>query len=273
MRTDDLENLHVLSAGNGDRTVVLLHGYSDHGGTWRKIVPTLAARYRVLVVDLPGFGRSAAVPWHEPLIEGYVDVLSALVGEESDRVSVVGNSLGAVTALSWASARPDLVADVVLSDMPGVTRIPRSWTRGTQLRVDQVTRMLTRPLPDRYLQQMVGALYAGAALRHPRRADAGVRADYVQHYATRRQVADLLTIGRIVIREIAQLPIPTMIDELRVPALLLWGANDLLTPARAARRIAVSPDRRVAIIPSCGHCPQLDCPSEFLDEVLPFLSR
>lgn len=273
MRAEGLEGLHVLSTGSGDRTVVLLHGYSDHGGTWQKVVPTLAERYRVLVVDLPGFGRSAAARWQEPLIDGYVDVLSALLGDDTDRVSVIGNSLGAVTALAWASARPDLVADVVLSDMPGVSPVPRSWTRGTRMRVDRITRMLTLPLPPRYLQQMVGVLYAGAALRHPARADAAIRSGYVQHYATRRQVADLLTIGRIVIREIADLPIPAMIDALTVPALLLWGANDLLTPARAARRITVGPTRRVAIIPSCGHCPQLDCPSEFLAEVLPFLAR
>ncbi|WP_206612308.1 alpha/beta fold hydrolase [Prescottella agglutinans] len=270
MRTDSFEGPHVLSAGSGGRTVVLLHGYSDHGGTWQKVTPTLARHFRVLVVDLPGFGRSAGT-WREPLIDGYVETLSALTDDEPGPVSVIGNSLGAVTALAWASARPDRVADVVLSDMPGISRIPRSWTRGTELRMDRMARVLAGPVPDRYVQQMIGAMYAGAALRHPRRADARVRADYTQHYATKRQVADLLAIGRVVIREIADLPIPAMIDALTVPALLLWGANDLLTPARAARRITTTTDRRVAIIPSCGHCPQLDCPSEFLAEVLPFL--
>ena len=272
MRAELPEGLHVLSAGSGARTVVLLHGYSDHGGTWQKVVPTLAEHYRVLVVDLPGFGHSAGT-WREPLIDGYVAILSDLVGSATDRVSVVGNSLGAVTALAWASARPDVVADVVLSDMPGVVHVPRTWTRGTRLGMDRFARVLAGPVPDRYVQQMIGALYAGAALRHPRRADASVRAGYTQHYASKQQVADLLALGRVMIREIADLPIPTMIDELAVPALLLWGANDLLTPARAARRITVTPDRRVAVIPSCGHCPQLDCPSEFLAEVLPFLNR
>lgn len=267
------EELHVRSTGSGDRTVVLLHGFSDHGGTWQKVVPTLAERFRVLVVDLPGFGRSAAVPWQEPLIDGYVEVLSDLVDSGTPPVSVVGNSLGAVTALAWASARPDLVADVVLSDMPGVTRIPRTWTRGTQLQVDRITRLLTGPLPDRVMAQMIGAMYATAALRHPLRVDAAVRDGYTQHYATRAQVAGLLTIGRVVIREIADLPIPAMVDDLTVPALLLWGENDLLTPARAARRITPTADRRVAIIPSCGHCPHLDRPREFLAEVMPFLTR
>ncbi|WFR71829.1 alpha/beta hydrolase [Prescottella defluvii] len=139
--------------------------------------------------------------------------------------------------------------------------------------MDRVARVLAGPVPDRYLQQLIGAVYASAALRHPRRANARVRADYTQHYASKRQVADLLTLGRIVIREIEDLPIPAMIDGLEMPALLLWGANDLLTPARAASRITTHTGRRVAIIPSCGHCPQLDCPSEFLAEVLPFLHR
>ncbi|BCN63087.1 alpha/beta hydrolase [Prescottella equi] len=263
---------HVLAVGAGDRTVVLVHGYSDHGGTWQKVIPTLAERYRVLAVDLPGFGRSSGY-WREPLIDGYVEALADLVADEPEPVSVIGNSLGSVTALAFASQRPDLVANVVLSDMPGVTGIPRTWTRGTQLRLDRITRLLTAPLPDRYLQQMMGAVYAGLALRHPLRADATVRAGYSEHYATRQQVSNLLAIGTVVIREIADLPIPRMLDELTVPALLLWGENDLLTPAKAARRVTVTPDRAVAVIPSCGHCPQLDCPSEFLAEVLPFLAR
>ncbi|PTR30196.1 pimeloyl-ACP methyl ester carboxylesterase [Rhodococcus sp. OK519] len=272
MLPDTPSRPHVLTAGSGARTVVLIHGYSDHGGTWQKVIPTLAERYRVLAVDLPGFGRSAG-HWREPLIDGYVEALTDLVAGESDRVSVIGNSLGSVTALAFASRRPDLVANVVLSDMPGVTRIPRSWTRGTQLRIDRMARVLTGPLPDRYLQQMVGAVYASLALRHPRRADAAVRAGYAEHYATRQQIANLLAIGTVVIREIAQMPIPRMLDELTVPALLVWGENDLLTPASAARRVAATADRTVTIIPSCGHCPQLDCPSEFLAEVLPFLTR
>ncbi|CAM2800643.1 alpha/beta hydrolase [Prescottella defluvii] len=263
---------HVLASGSGERTVMLLHGYSDHGGTWQKVVPTLGERFRVLVVDLPGFGLSAG-SWSEPLIDGYVDALAGVVGDRTGPVSVIGNSLGAVTALAFASARPDLVTDVVLADMPGVAGIPRSWTRGARLGVDRVTRLLTGPLPDRYLQQMIGVLYAGAALRHPRRADAQVRAGYTRHYATKEQVAALLAIGRVVIREIAEMPVATMVHELTVPALLLWGANDLLTPARAAGRITRTADRRVAVIPNCGHCPQLDCPSEFLAEVLPFLDR
>ncbi|WP_137725328.1 alpha/beta fold hydrolase [Prescottella subtropica] len=275
MRTASTDRPHVVTAGSGDRTVVLLHGYSDHGGTWQKVLPTLAEQYTVLVVDLPGFGHSSGT-WREPLIDSYVEALSGLVDDRTGPdapVSVIGNSLGAVTALAWASARPDQVADVVLSDMPGVAPIPRTWTRGVQFRVERLTQLLSAPVPDRVVQQMVGALYATAALRHPLRADASVRAGYTRHYATHRQVADLLALGRVVIREIAALPIPQMIDDLAMPVLLLWGANDLLTPARAARRITVTADRRVAVIPDCGHCPQLDCPSEFLAEILPFLAR
>ncbi|WP_305094422.1 alpha/beta fold hydrolase [Prescottella sp. R16] len=272
MRTADSGRPHVVTAGTGERTVVLLHGYSDHGGTWQKVLPTLAERYTVLVVDLPGFGHSAGT-WREPLVESYVDTLGDLVADRGTPVSVIGNSLGAVTALAWATARPDQVADVVLSDMPGVAPIPRTWTRGVRFRVERLTQLLSTPVPDRYVQQMIGALYATAALRHPLRADAAVRAGYTQHYATRRQVSDLLALGRIVIREIAELPIPEMIDALDIPTLLLWGANDLLTPARAARRITVTETRRVAVVPDCGHCPHLDCPSEFLAEVLPFLAR
>ncbi len=76
---------------------------------------------------------------------------------------------------------------------------------------------------------MMGAVYAGLALRHPLRADAAVRAGYSEHYATRQQVSNLLAIGTVVIREIADLPIPRMLDELTVPA-LRCGARTTSSP-------------------------------------------
>ncbi|NKT02305.1 hypothetical protein GS508_17335 [Rhodococcus hoagii] len=156
--------------------------------------------------------------------------------------------------------------------MPGVTGIPRTWTRGTQLRLDRITRLLTAPLPDRYLQQMMGAVYAGLALRHPLRADAAVRAGYSEHYATRQQsrTCSRSAPSSSARSRISDSPDARRADRARTPAV---GRERPPPPAKAARRVTVTADRAVAVIPSCGHCPQLDCPSEFLAEVLPFLAR
>ncbi|WP_241385192.1 alpha/beta fold hydrolase [Rhodococcus sp. CH91] len=262
--------VHVHESGAGDRTVLLLHGFSDHGGTWCKVAPGIAEHHRVLTVDLPGFGRSAQ-HWRTPVLDHYVDVVADLVADLSQPVSLVGNSLGAVTALVFASVHPSRVDRVVLADMPGLAGIPRLWTRGARVPVE-LSRALLRPLPAPVVQRAVGALYARAAVHRRGTFDPAVRTAFAANYATRGQVDTLLSVGRHAIGELGRLPIPEMVHALDMPALLLWGARDRLTPARAARRVNVGDRRRVVILPDAGHCPQLDAPREFLDAVLPFLA-
>ncbi|MGU3582238.1 alpha/beta fold hydrolase [Rhodococcus sp. C26F] len=259
----------VRESGAGPRTVVLLHGFSDHGGTWCKVAPAIAERHRVLTVDLPGFGRSAQ-HWETPVLDHYVDVLADLVDDVPEPVSLVGNSLGAVTALVFASVHPSRVDRVVLADMPGLAGIPRWWTQGARMPVE-LSRLLLRPLPAPVMQQAMGALYARAAVHRRGTFDRAARTAFAANYATREQVDTLLTVGRHAIGELGRLPIPEMVHALDMPALLVWGARDRLTPAHAARRVQAGGRRRVVIIPDAGHCPQLDAPREFLDAVLPFL--
>ncbi len=60
------------------------------------------------------------------MIDHYVDTVADLVADSTEPVAVIGNSLGAVTALAFASAHPRRTDRVVLSDMPGLAGIPPS---------------------------------------------------------------------------------------------------------------------------------------------------
>jgi pimeloyl-ACP methyl ester carboxylesterase len=59
----DIDGVHVTdtacTSGDAVEPVVLLHGFSDNANTWRRIVPPLAERYRVIALDLRGHGRSS----------------------------------------------------------------------------------------------------------------------------------------------------------------------------------------------------------------------
>ena len=140
--------LHEVSSGAGDDLVVLLHGFSDNADTWNKVAPTLAEDARLLAVDLPGFGRSAA-SGDTPLFDGYVRVVVDLLQRHRGpgSVSIVGNSLGAVVALLVATERPELVDRVVLADMPGLTGIPRLWRLALSPPVECALTPVLRLLP------------------------------------------------------------------------------------------------------------------------------
>ncbi len=75
-----------------------------HGGLFAPIVPALARRHRVHVVDLPGHGRSPPMPPFD--LPTLADAIGARNGEDPRPLTVLGWSLGGQVALQWASVQP-----------------------------------------------------------------------------------------------------------------------------------------------------------------------
>ena len=88
--------LHVADTGGSGPPVLLVHGWPQHWWSWRAVMPLLAADFRVMALDLRGFGWSEATPRgyrKEELADDVVGVLDAL---EIDRVNLVGHDWGGV---------------------------------------------------------------------------------------------------------------------------------------------------------------------------------
>ena len=107
--TPQASTLHVEVRGTGP-DLVLLHGWALHGGMWGPWLDQLAAHARLHIVDLPGHGRSTALP-------GTTD-LASLARAVSTSVpagaAIVGWSRGGMLALELARQRPADVAALVL---------------------------------------------------------------------------------------------------------------------------------------------------------------
>jgi len=101
-------------AGRGDTTLIFLHGYGESLLSWRVLLDRFTRRYRVLAVDLPGFGlaRSPGFGYDFPSYERWLD--SLLVRYTSGPVVVVGHSMGGELAAGLALAHPDRVVAAVL---------------------------------------------------------------------------------------------------------------------------------------------------------------
>src|SRR6185369_11545471 len=109
------------SGAKASPAVLLVHGLGDNAHRdWQMTAPALLGNYRVIALDLPGFGASPPLPngYSFPALARIFDEL--LDQKKIDKVHVVGHSLGGALALYFAYAFPQRVDRVVLVDVAGI---------------------------------------------------------------------------------------------------------------------------------------------------------
>lgn len=109
--------LHYAEAGSGE-TILLLHQAPRSWDEFRELIPLLAESFRVIAMDMPGFGNSAPISGPQTIetyAQGAWELLDVL-GVES--TTVLGHHTGAAVALEMAAARADRVTAAVLSSCP-----------------------------------------------------------------------------------------------------------------------------------------------------------
>lgn len=116
-RTADVNGvkMHYVTGGKGD-PVVLLHGFPQTWRAWRKVMPTLAARYTVIAPDLRGMGDSAqaATGYAKKIVAEDIYQLARSLGHE--RFYLVGHDFGGSVAFALTAAHPEAVRRLVLME-------------------------------------------------------------------------------------------------------------------------------------------------------------
>ncbi len=148
---------HYIEAGAGD-PVILIHGGgpgADGLGNWYSCLPRLAERFRVIAVDMLGFGKTEK-PDPKTFVysqEARSNHLAAFIEALQLRpVGLVGNSMGGITSLGVAIRRPELVRNLVLMGSAGIKSVgipaalaPLMQYDGTVEGMRKVVRALTHP--------------------------------------------------------------------------------------------------------------------------------
>jgi pimeloyl-ACP methyl ester carboxylesterase len=250
----------VYPGPSGRAPVVLcLHGLMRTGRDFEELAPHLAARYRVIVPDVRGRGRSARDrDFNHYTIPVYLqDVLTLLAGVGAPQVSIVGTSMGGLMAMVLAAMQPEVVRAIVLNDVGpeldpvGLERIRsyagrsapvRTWAEAVaQARAtydaawpglsDERWQVLTRR-SYRENAEGVPEVDADPLIREPLKGSAGAPALWPLWSALRS-----------------------------LPILAIRGANsDLLSPATLERMRREKPDLVTLTVNDRGHAPLLDEP-------------
>lgn len=237
--------------------MVLLHSLLADRGSFAEIEAPLAARFKLVIPELPGFGRSAPVAADG--LEAVADRMAAAVRDAvpGQPVILLGNGYGGFVALQMAIRHPDLVARLVLADCGAAFAEP-----GRQAFRDMAVAAATKGLAG-LTEIAMARLFAGDfQAAHPELMQA-------------RKEAFLRTdpdVFRSACENLAALDLRPALGSIRVPAFVLVGQNDQATPPAMSRELARGIENsQMVIMRGCAHVPQLQAPEKFLAAINEFL--
>ncbi len=250
--------IRVLDHGQGP-ALVLLHGMASSWQWWLECLPELGRHFRVIALDIPGFGESDPLPSGWTMAD-QADAIAAVCAELGvAEATVLGHSMGGLVALALEAGHPALVQRLVLVGAGGVPMSERhleTVLRGLRLAQrsvasPQVMRLLGRS--PRALRTLLSAAMVNAV----RLTDE--LALQVAPSLAAPGFADAIVASASAVR--ASRP-----EEVATPTLLLWGAADRFSPLRSAlaMRSAV-PHAHLEVIPDVGHMPMIEAPEAFTE--------
>jgi 3-oxoadipate enol-lactonase len=247
----------VTQTGAG-RDLVLLHSLLADCSAFDRVVPVLAQKHRVTLVNLPGYGASAA---HGVSVEDYADHIAALLRElklprETD---VLGNGLGGFIAIALACRHGAAFGKLFIAD--SLATFPPAGKEPLRLMAERVKQQGMSAVLDAAINRMFPPAFVAA------------NAELVAERKAVLAQADPACFSRACLA-LSTVDLTPLLDGIRNPVFVMVGALDGATPAPLARELADRiPGAGFLEIPGCGHCPQLEKPGVFVQAVEKFLLR
>ncbi len=286
----------VPGPGPNRTPIVLAHGIGAWSYHWRHMIPGLADRHPVTSFDAKGCGCSdkpgdRGLPGHQ-----VAELIAILEGLFQEPVILVGESLGALTALGVAQQRPDLVRDLVVINVPAfpevlpnwgmrwIAGLPLGWVeafdRGRWIRA-------VAPVIRWAIAQAARSVVANPGqLRAFSEANRMALYPYFELPGAITHYADDLQIG---LRELAAQAnqdcdpaeprcflgqIQDALPETKTRTLVIWGDRDSWFPLAQGQRLAAAlPNAQLVVIPNCGHHASGECPRAVNRAILDFLEE
>jgi pimeloyl-ACP methyl ester carboxylesterase len=243
--------------------LILLHGWGDSADCWRTLFAELEQRgRRAIAYDMPGFGEASRLDREREVLPQLDRFAAAAVREEAERtgeeVVLAGNSLGGCAAMRTAERAELPLAGIVPIAPAGLDMA--QWFRIIETTpIVQAVLRAPVPLPETVVREAVGRAYRSLAFTRPSAVDATAIKSFTRHYPSRRDVIRILGTGRRLKPELTDGCF--QLERITCPVLVIWGDSDKMVYSSGAERVLREvEDSRLEVIPSCGHCPQVEAP-------------
>ncbi|MFN2451967.1 MAG: alpha/beta fold hydrolase, partial [Candidatus Dormibacteria bacterium] len=259
--------INYVDVGSGP-VVLLLHGIGHNIYGWRKTIgPLAAAGFRVMAVDLPGFGRSDAPETLGP--DTYMEILLDWLNLHCvDRASFVGNSMGGAVSATFAALHPDRVERLALLDPSGFGREVSWWLRLAS--VAPLQRLLPRRISRLQVRIALRTVYFDPSLIEDEEVDRLTEDFSRPGVLDTFQSIAAMALGLRGLR--SDFTIDALPSRVEAPTLLVWGDHDRIIPVAHLEQAKLAiPHAESVVFERCGHCPQLERPRLLNERLRRFL--
>jgi pimeloyl-ACP methyl ester carboxylesterase len=260
--------------GQGERTLLLIHGLGSYMPVWSRNLDELARTNRVVAIDLPGYGKSAranfdySMAFYARVVDGLITTLHL------QHVVLVGHSMGGQIALTHALRYPGRAEALVLVAPAGFETFGKG--EGAWL-ASAVTKEFVLTTPPEAIYANVSANFFNMPREARFMVDDRIRVvggpDFDAYaYAVSRSVWAMV-----------HEPVRARLGEIQVPVLVVFGADDQLIPnpilhGGSTRDVAEAgtaqlPHGRLVLVPRAGHMVQFERPRAFDRAVDDFLKE
>jgi pimeloyl-ACP methyl ester carboxylesterase len=254
--------LHYLTAGQGP-ALLLIHGLGSHTFSFRHVIPELARHFRVVALDLKGFGFSERPSAGDYTLSGQAELVRAVMERLGiDRAAVLGHSMGGAVAMRLALAHPDRVERLVLLASASDLELGRRVWGAALLRP-----LLPLVAPFTYYNYRFREKTLKGGYYDPDLCTEDVIEGYLRPAHIRGY---LRALGNTMADWRKDPPLePAAITQ---PTLILWGEADRwLAPSRGERLHGLIPNSRLVVLDKAGHLLAEERPEAVLEAILSFL--
>lgn len=233
-------------------TILILHGWGRGSDSYSDVIERIArAGYRVMVPDLPGFGKTDS-PHEVWGVQEYSDCIVRFVHELGvQRFTLLGHSFGGQVALQFAVDHEDRLERLILYAAAVMRRKPDLKKRMIRL-VSHAGSVLFSFWPFRMFRDIVGRVFY-------RLLGSG---DWRYSQGMMKQVH----------QKVVRQDLSALAPHVTVPTLIIWGDQDRATPVEDARILKDKiPGSSLKVIPGVGHRLHREAPDIFVESILQFL--
>lgn len=257
-------SIHYVDQGKGP-VIIMIHGLGGSHRNFEKLALALQDSFRVIRIDLPGFGLSEFPKEQHDYKKVYENCLADLIQTlQLDSVTLIGNSMGGMVAWNYCAHTPDAVRNLILMGSAGYDLAAARKQAVSIASLPLAEKIVSKGVPLWITQQGVKRCYYNDNIINP------IEVEKANVFWNTK--GNLDQFFRLIHSN--DFPDENDIKNIKTPTLIIWGENDEIAPLKNAYRFQKDIiGSTLKVYPRCGHMPQNECTQVLASDIKIFISK